>query len=480
MKSYNKICGRLCVEMTGRLDSPLSVGSGEQEYSDGDVALNARGMPYIPGSSLAGALREYAAAARGEALTGRLFGTPKNGIPGSEDDRQSRIFCYDASVQEAQSGVRSGVKLNENKTAIHMEKYELQVVERDAVVKIRIEMVEREDCFEGKEDIETVWEKDLEWVKLWMRGFASGELRLGAKSRRGFGRIQIDQVQIRKFNMKKKDDYLEWLDWDWEQAGAFDETESEALMVCAGSNGEEQGCLEHCMEVPFHIPYTLLIRTYGESFARTGGLPDYEQMTVKGEGEKAFIPGSGWAGAFRSHIAKIIKELGRQPSWTDAQKTLDPLFGTWTDTEDRKQDLRASNLIFEETLIQGGHGLPTARIAVDRFTGGTVQGALYEEIPWTGGSGLLRIRWRKDIKDVSHETVCGLLLWAIKDLQAGILAIGGETSVGRGICMPDETPPAIRKDNALFSEREQNECMKAAALWVQGKVKCEVMTDETV
>lgn len=62
----------------------------------------------------------------------------------------------------------------------------------------------------------------------------------------------------------------------------------------------------------------------------------------------------------------------------------------------RNQELHASGLIFEETVIDGGHGLPVARIAVDRFTGGTVQGALYEEIPWIGGEIILPIRWRKN------------------------------------------------------------------------------------
>ena len=64
--SFNKICGRLCVEMTGHLASPLSIGSGEEEHSDSDVVFRASGEPYIPGSSLAGALLEYSAAIKGE------------------------------------------------------------------------------------------------------------------------------------------------------------------------------------------------------------------------------------------------------------------------------------------------------------------------------------------------------------------------------------------------------------------------------
>ena len=190
--SFNKICGRLCVEMTGHLASPLSIGSGEEEHSDSDVVFRASGEPYIPGSSLAGALLEYSAAIKGEEETKKMFGMPRGGVPGSRDDRQSRIFVYDARIGQAEVGIRDGVKLNEDKTASHMGKYELQFVERNAPIKIRIEMIEREDCFEkakseitGRErteEIEQVWDRERQWIYLWLKGFESGELRLGAST----------------------------------------------------------------------------------------------------------------------------------------------------------------------------------------------------------------------------------------------------------------------------------------------------------
>ena len=229
--SFNKICGRLCVEMTGHLASPLSIGSGEEEHSDSDVVFRASGEPYIPGSSLAGALLEYSAAIKGEEETKKMFGMPRGGVPGSRDDRQSRIFVYDARIGQAEVGIRDGVKLNEDKTASHMGKYELQFVERNAPIKIRIEMIEREDCFEkakseitGRErteEIEQVWDRERQWIYLWLKGFESGELRLGARSRRGFGKIAIDHARVKVFDMRKSDSYKEWLDWDWEQADAF-------------------------------------------------------------------------------------------------------------------------------------------------------------------------------------------------------------------------------------------------------------------
>lgn len=472
MTSYNPIWGRLCVEMTGRLTSPLSIGSGEEEYTDGDVIFNAQGEPYIPGTSLAGALRDYATTIKGDFQANQLFGASEHVVPGSFEDRQSRIFIYDGVIKQAKTGIRDGVKLNERKTASHMGKYDLQFVERDAKIKFRIEIVEREECFKKTKEICEIWEDDLQWIGLWQEGFNRGELRLGSKSRRGFGNIEITGIRIKKFDMRDKAAYMEWLDWDWEQESAFEETDcNDNLKALNLSKGDIR--LEHCLEIPLHLWGTLLVRTYTTSFTKRKNLPDYGQMTVGEKGKRAVIPGSSWAGAFRSHIAKIVEELGQLQSWQEAQKCLEPLFGTWIDPKEKKVDLWSSRVIFEESVVEGGHGLPIARIAVDRFTGGTVQGALFEEVPWTGGNIRLGIRWKKGGRDLTDQAVCGMLLWAVKDLQSGLLAVGGETTVGRGIFEPNRDDPTILLDGEPLGDREQKESMQAAAFWVRDAGKNE-------
>lgn len=478
VKSFNKICSRLCIKLTGHLSSPLSVGSGEQKYSDADVVFHANGRPYIPGSSLAGALRDYSNAVKGEEETKKLFGTPKDGEPGRGDDRQSRIFIYDAVLEDEKMGVREGVKLNERKTANKMGKYDRQFIEQGASVNIRIEIIDRADCFKDAKDVHQLWERNLEWVKLWQRGFSEGELRLGARSRRGFGRIEIEHIFVKKFDMRDNTSYMKWLDWDWEHIDSFTEQESVEIPI-QGELWTDTDRLERCLEVPLHIAGTLLVRTYAAAFSKKADIPDYGQMTIGGKGERAVIPGSAWAGAFRSHIAKIVREMGQLPEWEQAQKILNPLFGTWIAGDDNKQELCASRVIFEETAVEGGHGLLTARIAIDRFTGGTVQGALYEERPWIGGNVTLRIRWKKGEEELTDEAVCGMLLWAVKDLQEGILTVGGESSVGRGICEPVKKNPDILLDGKAIEEEKQREYMKMAALWVQEALKDKSKGSET-
>lgn len=37
--------------------SPLRIGNGENDISDNDLMCDSRGIPFIPGSSMAGVLR---------------------------------------------------------------------------------------------------------------------------------------------------------------------------------------------------------------------------------------------------------------------------------------------------------------------------------------------------------------------------------------------------------------------------------------
>ena len=481
-KEYNKICGRLCVELVGHLASPLLIGSGEQEQTDSDVIVGADGRPFIPGSALAGALRAYSRELECKKDWNKesdwLFGAPKGVGPGTDLDRQSRIFCYDTFLEHAETGIRDGIKLGEHKTPILKSKYEIQMIERNAGFRMRIEIIEREDCLDEKKDIQKLWKEEQSWIRGWVQGFNAGELRIGAKSRRGFGKLEIEKVRVMKFHMAQREEYLAWLDWNWDNEEAFEY--AECMDIGDDAEGMEKSRTEQVLEVPLSIPYTLLVRTYSTAFAKKGRLPDYEQLTVGEKGEQAVIPGSSLAGAFRSHIAKIVKRLSHLQSYEEAQKKLDQFFGTWIEGE-KEESLCASKITFEEVLVDGGHRLPVTRIAVDRFTGGTVANALYEGVPWAGGTALLRIRWKKEydtdgneIRD-KNKIICGMLLWAILDLQAGILPVGGETAVGRGIfCKPQKHEAEICIDGEPLDDERKKAYMRTAAIWCRevGKHEC--------
>ncbi|WP_343208484.1 RAMP superfamily CRISPR-associated protein [Anaerolentibacter hominis] len=440
MKIENKICLRTVIKIDCCLDSPLLIGSGENEKTDSDQLLTADGMPFIPGSAMAGAMRSYLENVMGRNEAASLFGT-LGWIQQNEEERktsenvvdmQSRIYVYDSRLNDYRIIQRDGVRLNERKTAEENMKYDMEAIEPGVSFCTRLEILIREnDVGDG---LNETFARDMERIRCIISGMESGGLRLGARGNRGFGKLNVLNSRFRVFRMDSIDDFEEWLNWNWDDEFNF----SDMTENGCGEAKEVANVKEHCLTIPLRIKTTLMIRDYStqiwskEDLEPSGEImDDYGQLTL-GEGT-AVIPGSSWAGAIRSYIAGLVQQIAGCNSWQNAQKLLEPFWGSWESNES-KESLRASRIIVDETRINGGHKLPVMRNAVDRFTGGSAKGALFRETLWAGGTVNLTIHWSdRGLKDYEPKALCGLLMWAVQGLRDGFLTVGGETGVGRGI-----------------------------------------------
>ena len=101
----NRIRARIVVEIDGYLDAPLLVGSGEDEKADMDQLLTADGIPFIPGSSMAGVLRSYLEQAAGlreaEALFGTLGWTQRTNGKCGEDGIVLELHAFEEQLHGA-------------------------------------------------------------------------------------------------------------------------------------------------------------------------------------------------------------------------------------------------------------------------------------------------------------------------------------------------------------------------------------------
>ena len=163
---------RVYYQLNIRLASPLSVGSGESESTDHDVFVDGNGNPIIPATSLAGVLRAYIGGDTAVALFGDLAKTE------SEKSKSSNIRVYDARCTKGGKDYitnRDFVKL-ENKVAVKGAKFDCQVVETGAEFTAYCELL---DCA-----FEPVLESALAALN-------KGEILLGSKTTRGFGRVKV-------------------------------------------------------------------------------------------------------------------------------------------------------------------------------------------------------------------------------------------------------------------------------------------------
>ena len=92
--------------------SPLRIGNGMHELSDSDLMLDGRGLPFIPGTSLAGIIRHRAGSICSDKETlKRLFGNIEKAGEGVEEtsNTSSAIIIGDAVIRVRDAGEEKDV-----------------------------------------------------------------------------------------------------------------------------------------------------------------------------------------------------------------------------------------------------------------------------------------------------------------------------------------------------------------------------------
>lgn len=430
MSSENReIKKRIYIAADVELASPLSISNGTSELTDADVLRNAGGNVFIPGTSIAGAFRGYLKRDKKEPC---LFGYSEGNF-----GEMSSAFVSDAYFEEENVVNRDGVELEPQKTVKN--KFDYEVVETGAKTTIHIEIVirEKQKSMElGVGDIKdrkTEEELCFEEIRKLLWALHTGDIRFGAKRNRGCGWIKVQSVYKAEFtkddregwisfcreNKQRKNSYWkEWKNWaDWKADNA-QMPESDYVSIT----------------VPLKLTGGISIRRYS---AKPNEV-DYEQITVKsiGQGNKPVpvVPGTSWAGAVRSCTRSILTQLHAK----DVDSKIREWFG-YVDVEkeknlQQKEEARAcqSMIIFGESMIEGAVELPVKRNKINRFDASTVDGALYSEKSYFGGTTEFKMKIRKT-EDDRYKALIGMMYLVMEEIQEGFLPVGGQAAVGRGI-----------------------------------------------
>lgn len=446
-----------------QLTSPLSLGSGENINTDKDLLRDSAGRPFIPGSSLAGIYRHIYEKSHTKDQTDKIFGKVDIATEYNQqvDAVKSTINVYDAVLCDnacCRIVKRDGVKLDEYKTAETGANYNYEILEPGAEFVTFLEQNLAENkAGEAKKNSN---DNAARWVLSYWKQYG---LQIGAKTRRGLGETKIVKIQQAVFDINSEENNIfttkssnekpaddnawgtvtDWLAFDmygnknWKDFTPFKEIYS----------GAEKEMLQ--IRLSLRQKGGLSIRQYTTDISEAAGnMPDYRQLryTICNDNadfkkEYAVIPGTTWAGAFRHQMQK----LGA------TEKELRDLFGTHRVKQDKEMQNQTgqntaenqatdteiphrSEIVFSESTIEIGEGKAhykkITRNAIDRFTGGTVEGALYTEEYVCGGVTELRISVPQKALNVR---MANLLAAAITDLHYGFMAIGGLTAVGRGL-----------------------------------------------
>lgn len=390
------------------------VGSGDDEGSDSDILRTGDGEVFIPGTSLAGICRSYLEESNKSIDIDNIFGTIKN-----KEEKESSIIFYDAfATEKVYTAVRDSVRL-ERRVSKSKCKFDYEIAEPKSTFDFRIEInyhdadVERKIC-------ETI-----------VSGFQKENIRIGAKTTRGFGVFSLDNVKYLSLDLNEKEDMKRYIDFDWKDV-------KDDFKLIDGEEDEVYVSLESKLALESFI----FIRDYA-TLDRVEPVKDskfVDAKTLTNRFGDVIIPGTAWAGVFRHHIGKVLEKAG----YENKTQFLDDLFGYQTKDDDigktKEVPKSKSNIFFTETMIKDEDimMLNRTRTAVDRFSGSALQtGALFtgrvaykkEE---SGSKPIcLKIKIKKDFAEL--EFAKNLINICFKDIENGYLTVGGNASIGAGI-----------------------------------------------
>lgn len=442
------LAARWVIRGTLTLTSAMHLGATAQDRVDSPVLCDPRsGAPLLPGTTFAGALRNALAdwlAGYGNdepSEVAELFGGARDVDAGT----QSPLIIFDAlgTLPEGHGiEIRDGVAIDA-KTGVAEDgkKYDFEVLPAGTQFAVRVDLLVPE--LDGKENAL------LGWLAVALEAFSAGHNGFGARRSRGLGRVRAVWT-ARRFDLTSERGWLDYVLSPHEQPVADDTRLSDirkAIEAAAPSSVMPLAELADSrsrvvIALRLHLVHDLLIRSPGTQ-------ADEAEVTHLRSAGKAVLAGTSLAGVLRAQALCIAKLVRKDQD--DAARWIDRLFGPrFTGRRPSPgHHVASSRLRLSEGVLQRSKGRPQTRVAIDRFTHGPVDGALFTERPEVGGHTDMELELRNP-----REGELGLVLLAVKDLLEGMVPVGGTSSVGRGMLRgsatvtwhPEVPAPSVQLD----------------------------------
>ncbi|MEI6885553.1 MAG: RAMP superfamily CRISPR-associated protein [Bacteroidota bacterium] len=420
--------GRIILKGTLKNLSPIGIGSGRDNHSDRDVVTTTYPMesptkiqslwpirkesfmtelPFIPATSFMGKV-------------GSLF---KNNAQvetywGTSHENATCIDCSDLMLVKLPgyikndccnlTEIRDGIRLNSEKgTVAEGAKFDYEVIGPGA--EFEITMIFR---------VENNYETALNIASCITTLIRNG-LELGSKSTIGYGKIN-GNARLFELDFSNPLHFKQWIDAD------FTKNEIEPVQPTLLADKPEQ----FEINASFRIKNSLIIRSYSAN-------PESPDSVHLKSGGKNILSGSSIKGALRGRAERIYNTI--QPDRKVTETLLASLFGDMEKETINKQKVKPdgytvpSRVLVDEIPVENITEQVQTRIQVDRFIGGTVDGALLEEVPLFPEKDKEQVKnFHIRVEDPQPEDK-GLMLLLLKDLWTSDLTIGGEKTIGRGV-----------------------------------------------
>lgn len=479
MTSLTKTDSYVRVRLFGKLicTSDLHVGTGDLELFEerfdpakrlddrekvkggyNSVCLDARGRPYLPGSTLRGFLRAIADR-HDKNLARDLFG-----FAAKDDGKSGRIRLYDAFlrtvpvtaptlpywVSQSSTAIRHGIAMDPITGTVADHKL------------FRHEYVPAGSEFDFELEADKVSESDLASL-LGLLAHWDGEATaaIGKGKTKGQGRLKWELERLEVLDHAR---YREWLGSDKPLQDFF---------VPISSPESAAFAKPATWELRFRLIPTapLLVNEPGyvqKKNKRDDPLPDLEYSRLP-DG-RPIVPAASLRGLLRGRARRILATIAaphnssdkeaEKKVWEAVESIVNELFGS---------TIRRSPIVIDDTVATvPGEEHRQYFNAVDRFTGGVADGKLYSAraVLCDSLEGAIYFEpKRMEQYRIPHEDWWrGLLLLVLRDAIEGDLAIGWGKARGYGAFKVELEWQGIRIHNW---QGLKNQCAEEAAGWIK-------------
>ena len=453
MNTDNKYRYRHLAHVVIEAKTPLIFGTGEKDIiSDNMIAKDVNGLPYIPGTTIAGTLRHTV----GEQKAKSFFGN-RDRIEGKESEgKGSEIIFSEARIlgpSPAGNGmepgritaiegfqhidwsdsfyrhfkelpVRQHVRISHKGAVDGSSKFDGQVIFKGTRFCFNIELVSDSQ----KDDL----------LKTVLDALNDDSYAIGAGSRSGFGKIEVVSCLKTTFDLESKEISDGGLD-------RYLDTSSSLNCNLSGwesyTPGKNQSCIRYEITL---TPEDFFLFGSGKSDSEADMTPAKEDFIVWDGGiptfmeSQIFIPGSSLKGALAHrtafHYNKMNGIYADQYAYLDDytgknNRAVSEIFGS--EGVDGTGKVRGKALFSDIFEITRHTEKIVNHVAIDSFTGGAVDGALFsEKVTSISRENPLKTEILMD-KDISEESIAAFES-ALKDLCSGMLALGGGSNRGNG------------------------------------------------
>lgn len=433
-QNIKKYTHRLVARTVIEAKSPIAVGSGRKDMlTDSLVATDASGLPYIPATTVAGVLRHLIGEEKAKITFGKssqnknevtgsqiiftdamLVGEDGKAVDGLQNiDRNAPFLSHYFTLP-----IRQHVRMSDKGTAEtkNAGKFDEQVVYKGSRFCFEVELVSTEG---GTETFKSI-----------LQQLAKPTFRLGGGTHCGLGEVEVVSCKGKVLDLKNDDD-RNWYaskssdlakDWEGEEWLLEDNSQVDAdtylltlkpddFFLFGSGFGDDEADM---------TPVKELVVTWNE------GLPSFSK-------QQTLIPATSVKGAVAHRVAYHYNKLKEYYVGNDKAKAgsendaVKALFGYTEGKESQK-----GNVFFTDVFVTDAQEKVIPHVAIDRFTGGTIDGALFAEKTSYGNHKEIKLEVVCKHGEYGEQVILAALEEALKDICKGLLPLGGGVNRGNG------------------------------------------------